>query len=272
MKSKRDRVYIAVKDNFDDIDEILRLLHTDHIDFLMFNRHSRKKVTDPRIMERFEKYRQQGKVRYMGLTTHKHVKDCVQAGIESSQYQLIMPVLNQPSLQEMQNELQKAHQKGVGIMAMKTMKGVKKQDMQIAYLKKVLQNPAVTTVNKGIDSFEYFDAFLKATQETLSSHEENMLYRYAEETRSGNCMMCGECEQACPRDVEISTILRAKDYYYDQLQDTHEALSAYNNISTDKLYEAACTSCLKCEQVCPNGINIVERLQAARQTFSAIMA
>lgn len=39
LKTKRDKVYLAVKDNFNGIDLVLKALNTDYIDFLMFNRH-----------------------------------------------------------------------------------------------------------------------------------------------------------------------------------------------------------------------------------------
>ena len=271
MKTKRDKVYIALKANFDDLDKCLKLLNTDHVDFLMFDRHSKSVINNPKDFETFEKYRQQGKVRFPGLTTHKHVKDCVAKAINGGKYALIMPVLNQPAFESMNRELQKAYEKGIGIMAMKTMKGIKnKPDLEIAYLKKVLQNPAVTTVNKGIDSFEKFDAYLKATQEVLTSLEDFSLYKYAQMNRSNNCMMCSECESVCPDNIEISTVLRCKDYYYEQMNDIETAISTYRTIPQEKRLAANCNLCKECESMCPNGINIVERLGAAQHIFDTL--
>lgn len=272
MKTRRKDVYIAMKDNFNDIDEILRLLHTDHIDFLMFNRHNRKDVNDPRILERFEKYKKQGKVRFMGLTSHKDVKACVRTGIESGNYQLIMPVLNQPGFEAMTEELRLAHARGVGVMGMKTMKGMKDTALQMAYLKKLLQNPAVTTVTKGINSFEVFDRYLQTMKEGLSQSEDMSLYRYAQQNRSNNCMMCGECENTCPHDLEISTMLRSKDYYYEQVGDKELAVNTLRNISRERLDTQFCRDCRECESVCPNGIHIVERLEQTHQIFGSYLA
>ena len=270
LKQKRDKVYVAVKDNFDDIDHILRVLNTDYIDFLMFNRHASSDVNDPEILERFEKYKSQGKVRYMGLTSHKQVKECVDMGIKSGMFSLLMPVLNQPSLEAMTEEMRNAQSKGIGIMAMKTMKGIKDPALEVAYLKKVLQNPAVTTVNKGIHSFDVFDTYLKATQEALSVNEDCSLYRYAQNNRSNNCMMCSECEKVCPLNIEISTMLRCKDYYYEQMNDVQTAKMTYKSVSSDKLQPEYCTLCKKCENNCPNSINIVERLGEAQRLFVSL--
>lgn len=267
LKEKRDKVYIAFKGSLKDIDDVLKKLDTDYIDFLMFNRHKASKVNDPKIPETFEKWKQQGKVRFAGLTTHKEVKACVATGIESSMYSLIQPVLNQPNLEAMTEELKHAHEKGVGIMAMKTMKGINDPDLQIAYLKKILRNPAVTTVNKTFPTFDLFNTFLKATQETLTSQEDFDLYRYAQKNRSNNCMMCGECERVCPQHIEISTLLRCKLYYYDQLGDLETAISTFKDIPGTRRYYTDCVQCRKCEATCPNGIQIVRKLDEIDQFF-----
>jgi len=268
LKERRDKVYIALKDSFyhgalDDIDKPLKTMNTDYVDFLMFNRHKAAKVNDPKIVEAFETWKARGKVRFAGLTTHEDVKECVSTGIKSGNYCVIQPALNQPNLELLQEELKHAHEKGIGVMAMKTMKGIDDEAMQIALLKKFLNNPAITTVNKGIKSFDMFDSYLKTAKETLTSQEDFELYRYAQKNRSNNCMMCGLCKQACPRQIEIPALLRCKDYYFDQLQDRDQAAAVYQTIPVETRFDGVCASCRKCESVCPNGIRIVQRLQEA---------
>jgi hypothetical protein len=272
LKSMRDRIYIALKDDYPSIDQALEVLNTDHVDFLMFNRHWAFSARDARIAETFEKLKNQGKVRFAGLTSHANVKAATGAGIRSGYYDVVMPVLNQPNLEALAEELRLAQQRGVGVMAMKTMKGLKGLDLEVAYLKKLLSNPAVTTVTKGIGSFEMFDAYLAALKEPLSSAEDGALYRYAQMNRSSNCMMCDDCKRACPLGVEVSTVLRSKDYYYDQMKDVQTALGTYRDIPLEKVGSDACRLCKKCESACPNGIRIVERLLAARKLFTSAMS
>jgi len=269
FKTRRKDVYLAVKDTFTNIDEVLKKLNTDYIDFLMFNRHDAQSVADPAIAESFEKYKKEGKVRFAGLTSHGDVKEATAAGVDSGVFSLLMPVLNQPNLEAMDTELARAHEKGVGIMAMKTMKGLD-ENLQVAYLKKVLQNPAVTTVLKGIGSFEMFDSYLSAARESLSVAEDKSLYRHAQRNRRVNCMMCDECRKVCPYGVEVSTILRAKEYYAEQLGDWNTAVEAYRSISGDKVGDGRCLLCGQCEPACPNGIDIVNRITAARRLFDRI--
>jgi hypothetical protein len=271
LRSMRDRIYIALKDDYPSIDEALKVLNTDHVDFLMFNRHWAFSATDARIAETFEKLKNQGKVRFAGLTSHANVKDATAAGIRTGYYNVVMPVLNQPNLEAMAEELRLAQQRGVGVMAMKSMKGLKGLDLEVAYLKKMLSNPAVTTVTKGIGSFDMFDAYLAALKEPLSSAEDRALYRYAQMNRSSNCMLCDDCQRACPLGVEVSTVLRSKDYYYEQMKDAQTALRTYRDIPFEKVGSEACRLCKKCESVCPNGIAIVERLLATREVFSKMV-
>lgn len=276
LKERRDKVFIALKDSFyggslDDIDKPLKIMNTDYVDFLMFNRHSASKVADPKIAEVFEKWKAQGKVRFAGLTTHEDVKDCVSTGIKSGIYSIIQPALNQPNLELLQEELKLALEKGVGIMAMKTMKGVDDDELQVALLKKLLNNPAITTISKGFKSFDMFDRFLKTAKETLTSQEDFDLYRHAQKNRSNNCMMCGTCKRVCPQQIEIPTMLRCKDYYHDQLDDRELAIETYRAIPSEKRFIAACSLCRKCESVCPNGIQIVQRLREASDVLESLV-
>ena len=116
-----------------------------------------------------------------------------------------------------------------------------------------------------------FDSFLKTTQETLTSQEDFDLYRYAQKNRSNNCMMCGECERICPDDIEISTLLRCKMYYFDQLGDLETANSTYRNIAFDRRQLINCDQCKKCEHVCPNNIPIVSKLEQANNYFNSVL-
>ena len=279
MQSRREKVYIALKDNlfdgsdyekgdFSKLDDVLRTLHTDHVDFLMFNRHSADSARDPSIQKSFERLKQSGKVRFSGLTSHGDVKEATGAGIRSGMYHLVNPVLNQPSLESLQEELRLAHDNNVGVMAMKTMKGQKGRGQELAFLKKLLSNPAITTVLKGIGSYEMFDQYRKAVKEQLTAQEDKRLYRYAQANRAKNCMMCDECKRHCPKGIEISTILRCKDYYLEEMNDRLTAYSTFQEIPADKRISSECGQCRKCENACPNGIDIANRLRMASQMFA----
>ena len=279
MKTRREKVYIALKDNFftdedyrkadfSKIDQQLKILNTDYVDFFMFNRHAAAAAKDALIGESFEKLKAMGKVRYAGLTSHDDVKGSMAAGIESGMYQLLHPAMNQSGFELLNEELKAAHAKGIGVMAMKTMRGMDSLELQTAFVKKLLGHPGVTTILKGIGSFEMFDAYKKAGHEVLTSMEDRKLYRYAQANRANNCMMCSECKPGCPLGVEIATVLRCHDYYYGQLNDVDTARETYAALPVGQRGGEECRLCKKCEANCPNGIEIVERLVSAERLFA----
>jgi predicted aldo/keto reductase-like oxidoreductase len=270
LKTKRDMVYIALKADFDEIEPLLETLNTGSIDFLMFPRHHERDINQIEDIAKYEKYKQEGKVRMMGLTTHDQVKKCFNLGIQGGKYSLIMPSLNQPNLELLNEELTTAYKNNIAIIAMKTMKGIGDENLQAAFLKKVLKNPAVTTVVKGIGSFKILDMYLKTIKESLSLKEDLSLYRYAQKNRSNNCMMCGECEEVCPFNLAISTLLRSKYYYYDQLKEKNTAIMTYKEIPYNRRNTSGCQECRECEPYCPNGIAIAEKLMATNHFFSQI--
>jgi predicted aldo/keto reductase-like oxidoreductase len=267
LKTKRDRVYVALKDTFDNIDDDLQILNTDHVDFVMFNRHSESAVLDPGVFEDFAKYKKEGKALYAGLTSHDNVKACVAAAIQCGKYALIQPTLNRNAFDSMQPELQMAAEKGVGIMGMKTAQGFRDLDLELANLKKLVANPGVVTVSRVLKSFEQMDAYIKTVKETLSAAEDMSLYRYARLNRSNLCMMCGTCEAECPANVRISSVLRSKYYYADQLGEMDMAAETYREAMGGRSLPPSCSSCGKCESACPNGIPVRERLAGASNFF-----
>jgi len=272
MKTDRDKVYLALKDDFSrgSLESALKILNTDHVDFIMFNRHSPDSAKDTRIREQFENWKKEGKVRFSGLTTHDRVKETTAAGIDSGMFNIVMPALDQSQLEAMAEELRTAKEKNVGVMAMKSMKGMRDLELQSSFVKKLLKNPGLTTITKGFNSFEMFDAYAKAAKETLTSSEDWKLYKYAQATRNTNCMMCGQCVPECPNHIAISSMLRSSDYYFDQCGDVELARATYAEIPSECRAES-CEECGRCEKVCPNRIAIRERLALCRSRLAALV-
>ncbi len=279
MKDMRDKVYISLKDNFipygqskdailKKFDGVLKTLNTDYIDFFMFNRHNGDDAAGPEIEKMFEMLKNAGKVRYAGLTSHNpKIKESTHVGIESGLYSLVMPAMNPKMFDAMQEEMRMAAEKNVGVMVMKSMSGVRGREMQIAYIKKLMKNPAITTILKGIGSFEMFEDYTKAAKEVLTSQEDWSLYRYAQANPDKDCMLCGECTRNCPQGVDPSTIMRCSNYYYDQCGDLKQARATYDELPANQRADC-CVHCGKCEEGCPNGLPIREHLTRSRILFA----
>jgi predicted aldo/keto reductase-like oxidoreductase len=277
LKTKRDKLYIALKDEFPkdapgDLDPVLKMLGTERVDFIFFNRHKAEQIFDPAVRAQFEVWKAQGKVSTCGLTTHGDVKACIAEAVDCGLYSIIHAALPQSGMELAAEEIKRACEKGIGIMPMKTVRGITDPNLQILQFKKLLANPAVTTVNRGISSFDMLDTHLNAVKETLTAGEDVSLYRYARMNRADRCAMCGSCERACPRKIEISALLRAKAYYHDQLGDRDKALSTYRGLSRDSRHDGNCLECRACEAACPNGIQIVQNLNEATGLFRTLLS
>jgi hypothetical protein len=271
LQSKRAKVYVACKyHSYVRFEDNLRDLRTDYVDFIVFNHHDRESALRNDDREVFEKLKHAGKVRFAALMTHGDVKEVMASAIQSGMYSFVAPGLNQPGVEAYDEEVRAARQRGVGVVAMKALRGIENSALQFALLKKLAANPAIASVLTSIGSYELFDAYRKALQQPLTAAEDRALHLYAVETRAKNCMMCDRCQRACPRGVEISTVLRSHDYYYRQLHDPGRALEIYRGLPIERLDGINCGSCRRCEAVCPNGIPILERMESARETFSRL--
>jgi len=277
LKMKRDRLYVMLKDEFPrdaqgDLDVLLKMLGTDRVDFMLYARHKAEEIADEKIRGQFEKWKDQGKVSYCGISTHGDVKACIGAAIDFGPYSLIHAALPQAGMELAAEELKKAKDRGIGIMPMKTMRDIKEEALQIAQFKKLLANPAVTAVNRGMRSMEMLETYLKAVRETLTAAEDFSLFKHASQNRSESCAMCGACERVCPQGIEISTLLRVKTYYLEQLGDRDMAVSAYRRLSGESRHDGNCTACGACEAACPNGLRIVQKLEEATVQFRGLLA
>jgi predicted aldo/keto reductase-like oxidoreductase len=264
IKSRRESVYVCLKDEFDHIDDALSALDSDYVDFLMFNRHGKPVATDPKIQDMFEKYRAQGKVRYAGLTSHGDVKNATGAGIESGMYRLVMPLLSPANFIAMAPELDLARKKGVGVMAMKYSWGLKDMPSELEQFKRILTHPGVTAGIRGIRSFEDIVPYIKAAQESPSAAAgSGPQPRFA----AAGCMACDACRRACPRGVDVPTLVRCHQYYHQKLDDPVRIAETLKPLRPESTDVSACGSCSLCEAACPNGVASPGLLREARRSL-----
>jgi predicted aldo/keto reductase-like oxidoreductase len=276
IKTKRDKIYIALKDTFpkespNDIDPVLKMLGTGHVDFIFYARHKADEIISPEIQDQFEGFKAKGKVSYLGLSTHGEVKSCIAAAVDCGMYSVIHAALPPSGLELASEELRKAGEKGISVIPFKSVRDIEDSGLQIAQFKKLLSNPLITSVNRGLPSLEMLETYTKAIKESLTASEDIQLYRHARMNRSDSCAMCGMCDRACPRKIEISTLLRAKTYYHDQLGDRDKALATYMELSPPARHEGNCLECRRCETACPNGIRITRKMNEADLLFRRLL-
>ena len=162
--------------------------------------------------------------------------------------------------------LKKARDKGVGVIAMKTLAGSRLNDMR-PYEDKNLTY-AQAAISWALNS-DYADAAIlsmtsKSLVDELTSIPSNtfskrdqfkLLEKYYALNKENICPPgCNICVDVCPKGVDISDVMRSKMYALDY-QNPIKAIKTYSNLDGNA---AACFSCSDepCIDACGYGLNI----------------
>jgi predicted aldo/keto reductase-like oxidoreductase len=233
------------------------ILYMHAIDSLDVLRH--KEIVDAML-----DLKRKGKVRFIGVSTHKNEPVIMKAMAEDGIWDVVLTAYNfkQTYLEEMNSALQAAADAGIGIVAMKTMAGGfldKERTKPVntkAALKWALSNPNIHTTIPGITAFEHLTADLEVmTDITLSSAEKEELLA-AGANQGLYCNACSNCLPGCRNGLPIPEIMRAYMYAY-----------GYGNLplASELLSQAAveadpCTGCEVCTVECVKGFNLRNKI------------
>src|SRR5262249_52396514 len=123
--------------------------------------------------------------------------------------------------------LAKAKQKNVGVIAMKTLRGARLNDLRAyereggtfaqAAFRWVLARPHVDALIVTMTSPAQIDEYLGASGATRVSRDDlALLARYEQKNGATQCRYgCGACLSACPEAVPIDEVLRTRMYVED---------------------------------------------------------
>lgn len=300
LEGVRDRVVISSKvsaDVGDTRDQLmqalegsLRRLRTDRID-VYFNHavNDVERLENPEWPEFAGRAREQGKIRFTGVSGHGGLLvRCLDYAIDNDLADVILVAHNfgqDPSFYErftakldfvaVQPELPrllaKAKEKGVGVVAMKTLRGARLNDMRPyegggatfaqAAFRWVLSGPHVDALVVTMKSREMVDEYLGASGYTVPQRDDlALLMRYEALNGSTQCRYgCDACASACPAGVPIAEVLRTRMYARDYA-DLELGRSDYAKLGAGA---APCVGCgiRSCAGACPHGVAI-EKLTA----------
>ncbi len=112
------------------LESSLQRLKTDHVDLMMcpHGAASAAEVQVPEIYEAFEKLRQQGKVRFLGVSAHNDPAGVLKAAMETEVYSMAMVAYNIMNRQYVEPVIEEAHRRDFGVIAMKTAQSVFEPD------------------------------------------------------------------------------------------------------------------------------------------------
>jgi predicted aldo/keto reductase-like oxidoreductase len=281
IKSRRDEVFLATKfcrpeghllndtpvpEIITSVEESLKRLQTDHVDLIHVHSCDRvDRLMAPNIHEAFDRLKQQGKARFLGVSTHTpNLDEVANAAIDSGRFDVMMLAYHFGMWPSFEHILEKARQHDVGVVAMKTLKGAKHTDLapfrddassyaQSAF-RWVLSNPNVSCLVVSFSQLPQVDEYLAASGTSLAPDDVARLERYDALVAGDYCQPhCGLCLDSCPEDLAINDVLRyrmyARDYHWER-----EGMERYAKLARDA---SVCASCpAPCAGACPQGIPI----------------
>ncbi len=298
-KSLRDGLIIATKWDVDrfwkkdrilaSLDNSLTRLGVDVIDIMQlhwlggghmsgdtgFNR-----LDNSALYEAMSEAKKAGKVKFFGATSHHENRSKIlQHAIDKGAFDMILVKMNVLDFADadMPALLAKAHDKNIGVVAMKSqpqggkippgMHGSKWSVYQ-ANLRWCLnqQIDCVVESRIGIDPAAQDEA-IAAGKTKLTQQDGELLYRYAQSLSPDYCRGCGSvCGSACPDDVAIAHVLQfgmyAREYgWTDYAQDLYAALPEADRWST------RCLDCDACSDACGYGVDAASGIREARRAL-----
>ena len=301
----RDNVYIATKlppaliRNTEVLDKLfneqLKRLRTDHIDFYLMHM-----MADIKIWERLksigiekwiEEKKKSGAIRQIGFSYHGDSEMfCKIIDAYDWDMCLIQYIYMDEHTQAGRKGLVHANEKGIPVMIMEPLRGGKLVNNLPNEAKKLFENysvkytpaqwafrwlfnqPEVGVVLSGMNSEVMVEDNIKTASETkvgeLTVADEEMLKQVVRAINAKVKVHCTGCEYCmpCPKKINISGTFSAYNKCYTS--NKIAGLSEYIKCSTGDFAPASeCIGCGKCEQHCPQSIEIRKELRNAQKEF-----
>jgi hypothetical protein len=247
-------------------------LGTDYVD--LCHVHSVDEVDrlmDENMLEAFDRLKQQGKVRFLGFSTHTpNLVQVVNRGIDSGRFDVMMVAYHHGLWAPIPDLIRRARsEQDMGVVAMKTLKGAKHRGLENfqpyadsyaqAALKWTLSNPDVSCAVISFFELQHVDEFLAASGRPFESKDLAILEEYDREILGSYCAPhCGQCLSACPEGLPIHDVLRYRMYFEDYGWEK-EGLRLYSQLSKQADVCASCSA--PCIGTCPVGIPIQQRMK-----------
>lgn len=258
------------------MEKSLRRLQTDYVDVLfLHNITNADWPLNDEMLGFCQKMKTSGKVRFVGISFHTSGQlyvDTVDRALATDFYDVFLATFNYKSPPEHMAVLQRARQKSVGIVAMKTQAGgYRPQANQAlnphqAALKWVLDNEFVDCAIPGMVNRQQLAENAGVIGKKIGRQDRRTLAAYYDAVKDRYCLRCGSCMVACKQAVDIAAIHRCL-MYWEGYSDFGLGRATYRELSAAES-ALACVSCSETTCTCVNGINIADRMRHAHVHFT----
>lgn len=300
----RDKVMLATKlpvwlvHTYEDMDRLLNeqltRLDTDHIDFYLLHSLSQdhwRQITKVDVFGWLDKVHAEGKIRYMGFSFHDNYdlfEEIVNAYERWTFCQIQYNYMDE-DFQAGKKGLQYAASKGLGVVVMEPIRGGRlvnnlppqiidilnnaptKRSLADWALQWVWNQPEVSVVLSGMSNMEQVKHNIESANRsgvnTLTQEELDILTEAKETYRKLSPIPCTGCYYCmpCPSGVNIpgNFELYNNDHIYNDFERFQKAYMNMNEANR----ASACEACGTCEGVCPQGIEITDRMAEVKEYF-----
>jgi len=269
-----------------ELDGSLKRLQTDHVDLIRAYDVTRPSQLDnSSLYEAFEKARQAGKARHLGLSSHsrRSQEAIIEKAIETGRIAYVMVKYNFMEFPHIFDLFERADKAGIGIVVFKTGAGERQKEMddlrerdkltlKQASVRWALTNPHVASVLTTARNFEQIREFAAAGAGAgLTTQQSRLLREYRHRFDREYCRYCGQCAAACSAGVDVERTMRYA-MYHDYYDAPDEAKRLYACLDTAQ-QAGACSECAgPCRAACPHGLDVPKQLMAAHRRLSAGLA
>ena len=293
----RTRDLQKTKEAFEDL---LRRFHTDYIDLGMIHfvdeLQDWERICHSGFLDYVQKQKENGIIRAVGLSTHNPA--VARQAVESGMIEMMMFSVNpafdmMPPTENIDDYFtdqyqdsyfginpsraqlyQLCEEKKIGITVMKGYAGGRLLTAEaspfgvaltpVQCLHYCLTRPAVSSVLVGFESVSQVEqglAYEKADEEERDF--EKVLRDAPKHARGGQCTYCGHCKP-CPSEIDIAMVNK----YYD-LAVIHSTMpeSVRDHYLQLNRHAEDCIGCRACEQRCPFGVKIADRMKQTAELF-----
>ncbi|MFW9922307.1 MAG: aldo/keto reductase [Candidatus Thorarchaeota archaeon] len=275
------------------LDEELKRYDIEYIDVYLFHGLSweryQEKIMKFDLLEKAKQAKKEGKIRHIGFSSHDKPENIIKL-LDTREFEVILVQYNILDNNNI-DVISHAAKMGIGVCVMGPVAGgrlaLEPPEELKQYLsegmstftdlafKHVWSNPHVSVALSGMGSEEMVRSNLEfANNEIYTLNEKQKLdvmtigetYKKLSDLI---CTQCGYCEP-CEQSVSIRQIL--KQLIHWQVYGWDMAKRYYNNIGKSPMFPGknslACIECRECEEKCPQGIPIVEKLKEAHEILS----
>lgn len=263
------------------VENSLRRLRSDYVDLVHIHAcDSVERLLDPNAHQAFDELKQEGKVRFLGFSTHTpNLVQVTKSAIASGRFDVMMLAYHHGMWQELPELIERGvKEQDMGVVAMKTLKGAKHENLENfqqhaasysqAALRWVLSNPLVSSAVISFFEYQHVDEYLGASGGAADADDLSLLEEYDRQIVGDYCSPhCGACLSTCPEGLAIPDVLRHRMYFKDY-GDEKEAMRLYAQLEKNASVCAGCAA--PCLGSCPVGIPIQEQMTSTHELLRVV--